>query len=217
MRIRFVGCVFDSDTREVIREDRLVPLSPKAFQLLDTLIRERPKAISKDELHEKLWPNTFVGDANLANLVADLRAALGDDAKKPHILRTVQRFGYAFTAEIEEITPAAGAKNRPAVFKLIWGDREIALKEGENILGRDETAVAWIDVYSVSRHHARVVVSGESAMLEDLGSKNGTFLRGKKLQGRAALRDGDEIRVGTVPMTFRSFSAGVSTQTARSQ
>ena len=217
MRIRFGDCVFDSDTREVVRRGKAVPLSPKAFQLLDALIRERPKAISKERLHEELWPATFVSDANLANLVADLRAALGDDAKHPHILRTVQRFGYAFTADVERVASAASLSGGPtAVFKLIWGDREIALKEGENILGRDETAVAWIDVYSVSRHHARVALSGESATLEDLGSKNGTFLRGKKLQGPAPLQDGDEIRVGTVLMTFRRFSAGVSTQTARS-
>jgi len=218
MRIRFIGCIFDSDTREVVRDGELVPLSPKAFQLLDILIRERPKAISKERLHEELWPATFVSDANLANLVADLRAALGDDAKKPHIIRTVQRFGYAFTAEVEKMASAASeAAGRHAVFKLIWGDREIALKEGENILGRDETAVVWIDVYSVSRQHARVVVSGESATLEDLGSKNGTLLRGKKVEGRAPLQDGDEIRIGTVPMTLRRFSPGVSTQTARSR
>lgn len=219
MRIRFADCVFDPDTREVLRGGEVVPLSPKAFQLLDILIRERPKAVSKGKLHEELWPATFVADANLANLVADLRGVLGDHARKPSIIRTVQRFGYAFRAEAEPLAKGA----RPAdetggpVFKLIWGDREIALAPGENVLGRDSDAVAWIDVYSVSRHHARIVVSGESAMLEDLGSKNGTFVRGKRLQGRAALQDGDEIRVGTVPMTFCRFSAGVATQTARSQ
>jgi DNA-binding winged helix-turn-helix (wHTH) protein len=59
MRMRFSDCVFDSDTREVVRGGQLVPLSPKAFQLLDLLMRERPKAISKEKLHEDLCPATF--------------------------------------------------------------------------------------------------------------------------------------------------------------
>src|SRR5262249_40279622 len=154
-----------------------VPLAPKAFQLLEALIQARPKALSKSQLHEALWPDTFVADANLANLVADLREALGDDAKSPQIIRTVQRFGYAFQAEASPV-PEPGDLTA-SVFRLIFGDREIALVEGGNILGRDRDAVAWIDVYSVSRHHAKIVVSGEHATLEDLGSKNGSFIRGE--------------------------------------
>jgi DNA-binding winged helix-turn-helix (wHTH) protein len=212
MRTTFGDCVFDPDTREVVRAGRAVPLPPKAFQLLEILIRERPKAVSKEKLHRELWADTFVSDANLANLVADLRAALRDDAKKPQMIRTVQRFGYAFLAELRTVPAGPG---RRSVFRLIWADREIALSEGDNVLGRDEDSVAWIDVYSVSRHHAKIVVSGGKATLEDLGSKNGTFHRGKKIARPVALEDGDEIRIGTVPLTLRRFSPGGSTQSAR--
>ncbi len=218
MRLGFGDCAFDADTREVFRKGKAVPLSPKAFALLDLLVRSRPRALSKEELCGNLWPDTFVSDANLANLVADLRAALGDSAQKPRIVRTIPRFGYAFRAEVETLQRKRSASDATApVFKLIWGDREIALGEGENLLGRDPLAVACIDVHSVSRHHARIRVSGEKATLEDLGSKNGTFLRGKKLQSPARLGDGDEIRIGTVPMIFRRFSRGMTTQTARSR
>ena len=213
MRLRFGDCVFDSDTRVVTRDGKPVALPPKVFQLLELLIVERPKAIAKGALHERLWPDTFVSDANLANLVADLREALGDDARRPHIIRTVQRFGYAFQAEAR---PDADPARTPSVFRLVWGDREISLVEGINVLGRDREAVAWIDVYSVSRQHARILISGDDASLEDLGSKNGTFLRGDQVQGAMPLADGDEIRIGTAVMTLRRFS-GVSTQTARSQ
>jgi DNA-binding winged helix-turn-helix (wHTH) protein len=216
MRIGFGDCVFDSDTREVVREGRVLPLSPKAFQLLDILLRERPKAVSKERLHEELWPKTFVADANLANLVADLRGALGDDAKHPRIIRTVQRFGYALEAPTKRVAPEVqGAKH--AIDKLIWGDREIALQEGENILGRDEASVAWIDAYSVSRQHARIVVSNQAATLEDLDSKNGTYKNGKRVLKPVALADGDEIRIGTVELIYRRFRPGLSTQTARSR
>lgn len=205
--------MFDPDTREVLMGGKPVPMPPKVFQLLELLILERPKAMSKSALHESLWPDTFVSDANLANLVADLRLALGDDAKQPRVIRTVQRFGYAFQAEAR---PAEDVVREPSVFRLIWGDREISLVEGENILGRDRDAIAWIDVYSVSRHHARIAISGDDASLEDLGSKNGTFLRGDHVRAPVAVGDGDEIRIGTVVMTLRRFT-GVATQTARSQ
>ena len=211
MRLRFADCVLDSDTREVFRGGRPVAMPPKVFQLLEALVFERPKAISKAALHERIWPDTFVSDANLANLVADLREALGDDAKQPRMIRTVQRFGYAFQAEAVEESGAPAS-----VFRLVWGDREVTLREGPNVLGRDRDAVLWVDVYSVSRHHARITVAGDGATLEDLGSKNGTFLRGKPIHGPAALEDGDEIRIGSVTLTLRRF-AGVSTQTARSR
>jgi DNA-binding winged helix-turn-helix (wHTH) protein len=214
MRARFGDCVFDSDSREALRHGKLLPLSPKAFQLLEVLIRERPKALSKEKLHGELWPATFVSDANLANLVSDLRHALGDKGSEPKIIRTIQRFGYAFVADV--VTAAAPARpgaRREFVYKLIWGDREIALSEGENILGRDETSVAWIDVHSVSRQHARITISGSRATLEDLDSKNGTFHRGRRVKAAVALSDGDEVRIGTVPLTFRRFAPGKSTET----
>ena len=213
MRLRFGDCVFDSDTREVLREGKPVPMPPKVFQLLELLIVERPKALSKEQIHERLWPDTFVSDANLANLAADLRAALGDDAKKPRIIRTVQRFGYAFQAEA---APAELGGRPASAFRLIWGEREISLSEGPNVLGRDRAAVAWLDAYSVSRQHARITVSGDDAVLEDLGSKNGTFLHGKAVERPQPVCDGDEIRIGTVTLTLRRFS-GVSTHTAHSR
>jgi DNA-binding winged helix-turn-helix (wHTH) protein len=215
MRFTFSDCVIDFDGREVLREGKALALPPKAFQLLAMLIQTRPKAVSKARIHEELWPDTFVSDANLANLVAQLRSVLGDNARNPRIIRTVQRFGYAFAAPVEEV-PSAVAEKR-AVFKIIWGDREITLREGENILGREQDAAAWVDVHSVSRRHARILVSGDVATLEDLGSKNGTFLKGATVTAPQCLRDGDRFRIGTVEMTVRRYLGGVSTESVRSR
>ena len=74
MQVRFGGFVLDSDTRELLRGDARVPLSPKAFDLLSILVADRPKAISKSDLQERLWPATFVVEKNLANLVSDSRS-----------------------------------------------------------------------------------------------------------------------------------------------
>jgi pSer/pThr/pTyr-binding forkhead associated (FHA) protein len=87
------------------------------------------------------------------------------------------------------------------------------LAEGQNLLGRVDGAAAWIDSPSVSRRHARIVVSGGRATLEDLGSKNGTYVRGEKVSSPAPLEDGDEIRLGRVRMTFSMLAGTGSTQT----
>jgi len=211
MRLRFGDCVFDPDTREVIRDEKPVHVSPKAFALLTALIQKRPKAISKDELHSLLWPDTFVSDANLPNLVAELRESLGDDAQEPRIIRTVPRFGYAFRAEA---IGEPGARTVAPAFRLIWADREIALRPGENVIGRDDAAALWIDDALVSRHHARIVIDETGAVLEDLGSKNGTLLRGKRIRSPARLVDEDLITIGPASMIFRVLHQAGSTATA---
>src|SRR4029453_4319649 len=96
MHLAFGDFVFDSDTRELLRGSDRVTLSPKAFQLLEALIENRPRALSKSVLHDRLWANTFVVDANLSNLVGEIRHALGEDSRTPRFVRTVHRFGYAF-------------------------------------------------------------------------------------------------------------------------
>lgn len=214
MRLSFGECVADFDTREVLLAGKPVHVEPRALRLLELLIAARSRALSKQELHETLWPKSFVTGRSLARLVADLRKALDDRGKVPKFIRTIHRFGYAFVAQAD---PLPREPRRAAVFKLLWADREIALHEGENILGRERDAAAWIDVYSVSRRHARIVVAGDRATLEDLGSKNGTFLRGEAVTRPAALSDGDRLRIGTVQMIVRRYADAVSTQSVRSQ
>lgn len=161
MRLSFECCVLDSDTREVFRGGNVIALSPKAFLFLEILIRESPRAVSKKSIHQQIWPETFVSDANLPNHVAEVRAALGDDAKKPRIVRTVQRFGYVFRAKTKAApeNPATAG----AVYRLIWGNREIDLDVGENLLGRERGAAVWIDyesLFAAAAQPARISAEG---------------------------------------------------------
>ncbi|HLN58723.1 MAG TPA: FHA domain-containing protein [Thermoanaerobaculia bacterium] len=212
MRLAASDWVFDSDTRQVIRKGEAAPLSPKSFDLLELLIRKRPKAVSKADIHEHLWPGTFVSPANLANLVVELRAALGDDARHPRVIRTVARFGYAFAAETAAVSEKSpGRAPAPFICRLVWGPREIALDPGENLIGRDRDSVVWIDDASVSRRHARISVDDSGAMVEDLGSKNGTYLRGRRIEKPARLADKDAIKIGPASMVFRLFKRTGST------
>jgi DNA-binding winged helix-turn-helix (wHTH) protein len=215
VKIRFGECVLDSDTRELLVRGAPVHLSPKGLQFLELLLENRPRALSKTEIHEKLWPGTFVSDGTLTSLLAEVRSAIGDEAHESRFVRTLHRFGYAFSGSAEEIRPA---QRRPRVPKLahrlFWGPREIALEEGETILGRDPDATAFIDHTSVSRHHARIVIAGDRVTVEDLQSKNGTFLGGKKLDAPTPLADGDELKLGSVSLKFRVFPLSGSTATA---
>ena len=94
--VSFGAFVLDLDTRELRRGSEFVPLTPKAYQLLEVLVANGPKALSKSALQERLWPDTFVLEKNLVNLVAEIREALGENATNPRFVRTVPRFGYAF-------------------------------------------------------------------------------------------------------------------------
>jgi DNA-binding winged helix-turn-helix (wHTH) protein len=215
MRVVFGDCTFDSDTRELLRGGAPVHVSPKAFRLLELLLENRPRALSKQELQEKLWPETFVSEANLASLAAEARAAIGDRARGSRLLRTVYGFGYAFSGEAREERPAASAA-RPGRFRIVWDEEEIALAPGDNVLGRDPSASVRIDDATVSRQHARIFVTSRDATIEDLGSKNGTFLDGKRVRARPVLlADGHQIQVGSVFLTFRRLSSEKSTETLR--
>jgi len=190
MRVRFGECVLDSDTRQLSVRGEAVHLSPKAFQFLELLLESRPKALSKGEIHERLWPGTFVSDGALASLLVEVRSATGDNARESRFVRTVHRFGYAFSGSAQEfrrgVSTAGGQK---LVYRLIWGNREIAVNFGENLLGRDEDSIVWIDDALVSRRHARIVIDETGAVLEDLNSRNGTFLRGKRIKAPTKLDD----------------------------
>ncbi len=216
MRLTFGDCVFDSGTREVFRGGRLAPVSPKAFRLLEVLVERRPNAVPKEELYQLLWPGTFVSDANIPNLVGELRVALGDSARKPRILRTVPRFGYAFGAQAlpERTREARELAAGDRVYRLLWGRREIALDAGDNLIGRDRDAVVWIDDESVSRRHARVSIAEGGATIEDLDSKNGTFVGGRKLRGPVPLADRDVIKVGPATLTLRVMKQTGSTRSS---
>lgn len=217
MRARFADFVFDAGSRELLGPNGPCGLSPKAFECLWALLERRPQAVPRAELHDRLWPKTFVAETSLRRVIAEIRAALRDDERQPRFIRTVRGFGYAFCGAAEEERVAGRrAAGGAAACRLEWGKRETALHEGENILGRTDDAVAWIDSPSVSRRHARIVVSGGTATIEDLGSKNGTSVSGRRIDRPTLLASGDQIALGPVLMTFRAFHATGSTATHRS-
>ena len=210
MRVRFGEFVLDSEARELLRAEERIHLSPKAYELLALLVEKRPKAFAKAVLRDLLWPKTFVVEANLSNLIGEIRSALGESSRRPRFIRTVQGFGYAFQGEKID----AAAPKRVAAYRLSWSGGRATLTEGEHVLGRDPELAVCIDSTTVSRRHACIRIDGVEASLEDLGSKNGTFLNDRKLEGTARLAHGDEIRLGSLRIEIRRIGSVPSTETA---
>lgn len=209
MRTRFGPFTLDSEARQLLDDGREVHLSPKAFDVLCALVAERPKVLSKTDLHDRIWPGTFVVDANLSVLVGEIRRALADSAQEPRFIRTVHKVGYAFCGEASD-APAAGRAPGPGGTRcwLAWNDRTFVLAAGENVIGRDPACGIWLDAPGVSRRHARVRLDapGGAATLDDLGSTNGTFVGEARVASPTRLGDGDLVHIGSVTLTFRAWS-----------
>ena len=188
-------------TRQLLRGDAEVHLSPKAFDLLSILIAHRPEVVTKEVLRDRLWPGTNVVNANLNNLASEIRSALDDDPGKPQFVRTVHRVGYAFCGDVDE--DAAQPRGW-----LIWNDKTIPLANGNTMLGRDPQCAVWIDAPGVSRRHASIRIAGEGAaaraQIEDLASTNGTLVDGKPINAATELDDGQEIGIGEATLIYRS-------------
>lgn len=208
MKVRFGPFTLDSGARALLRDGSPVHLSPKAFDVLEILAARRPNVVSKDVLLAEVWPGKVVEEANLAMAVGEIRKALGDDSKSPAIVVTVARHGYRFAADLQDLDagePASSDDTYPRWW-LTWNDKALPLREGENLVGRHPASRIWINAASVSRTHARIVVSPAGASIEDRGSRNGTFVDGRKVTGPHLLVDGSEVTFGSERVTFRQWS-----------
>jgi DNA-binding winged helix-turn-helix (wHTH) protein len=213
MKLQLGELILDLDARQLRHGQAEIHLSPKAFELLSALIEHRPRALSKQELHDRLWPSTFVSETNLPTLVTEVRQALGDTARTPTFVRTSHRYGYAFCGEAIEMVEAGPAGESASFCWLIKDGRRLPLRTGENILGRDLDGGIPIESPTVSRRHARIFVSETEATLEDLASKNGTYVGETPVSQAVHLKNGDEIRTGSVTFHFRMTVRGGSTAT----
>jgi hypothetical protein len=161
-------------------------------------------------LHRRLWVDTFVSEATLVGLVKEIRRAFGDGGL---LIRTSHGVGYAFSGEVAvQRSPRPTSGQPDSGHWVVASDRRIALKWGENVIGRDATSDVAINLAGVSRRHARILVSADGVLLQDLGSKNGTTVRGLACLETASLNDGETIRLGPASIVFRAADANLSTE-----
>jgi len=213
VKTRFGPFTIDSDTRQLIGRGREVHLAPKAFELLAILVAERPSALSKAVLQERLWPGTFVVEANLSNLIAEIRDALGDRPRPPRFIRTVHRFGYAFCGHATSVAAPRSDDSEHVLCWLEWGRQRFGLSMGEHVIGRDPDVEIPLDGSTVSRRHARLLVGPDCTTLKDFGSKNGTFRGDQRVTASTLLEDGDALRFGSLLLTFHVRDRSITTKT----
>ena len=209
--MRFGEFTLDTGLRQLSCGGIDLDLSPQGFELLNLLIDHRPRALSKRQIYEHLWPNVAFSDASLSSLVAEVRRALNETAIGEEFLRTVPRFGYVFHGDAYEVDPPTPPRANGRIRGwLVLPSGPMCVRDGEYVLGRNEDVTVRFDSLTVSRHHARIRVSRDGAVIEDLHSRNGTFLNGERLTTPVSLADGDEIGLGLITLRFSASDPGLS-------
>ena len=205
MRYQFGTCALDTTSRQLLRDGRPAHLTPKAFDLLLALVARRPRVLTKGEARKRLWGDTHVSEANLPNLMKEVREALGDDARSPRYVRTVHGVGYAFCGDARSSDAESEPLDEAAVvYRLEWEGGLIALAEGEYLLGRHPASVVPNASETVSRRHALLRIGDGHVVLEDLGSRHGTFVGGQRIEAPRTLADGDSFDLGPLHFTLRA-------------
>jgi DNA-binding winged helix-turn-helix (wHTH) protein len=208
MRLKFGDCVLDLDARQLERANKVVPLEPKMYELLEVLIKRRPAVVTNNELDELLWPKVYVARTSLTRLVSELRAVLGDTPRDSRVIRTAYKTGYAFCAEVTQLSAPRSA---PATIEVLWMKQSLPLTDGEHIAGRDAECSLVIDGTTVSRRHARITVASGVATIEDLDSTNGTHVNGTRISAPTRLAPGDEFALGSEVLRVRLRSSSALT------
>jgi DNA-binding winged helix-turn-helix (wHTH) protein len=185
----------EPDLNRLSRGGAAVQIEIRMMQVLTYLAERAGTVVSRRELFDVVWATEFVSDNALTHAVTEIRKALGDSVRTPTYIETVQRRGYRLIAPVRALDPGDRG-SRQALCWLISGSSTIPLHPGETIIGRDIDADIRIESPKVSRHHARITVEGNRAVLEDLGSTNGTSVNGSRLAAPHLLMHGDEIRIG---------------------
>ena len=212
MRYLFGSLIVDAGARVVVDASGSVHLTRKAFDLLLLLLEHRPNAVSKEQINERLWPDSFVSEASLQTLIHEIRQAIDQQGSHESWIRTVHGVGYRFAAEAAVDDPSRLAPRRPAAW-LIGESIRVSLAPGENVIGRDVEGVLEIDAPTVSRRHARITV-GPECTIEDLGSKNGTCLNGERVTEARPLADESMVALGSLKLVFRLVRHAQSTESA---
>lgn len=185
-RITFGAFCFDRSNECLWRGAQLIKLRPKAFRVLNQLITQPGQLVTKEQLFEAVWPETFVGDAVLKVAIRELRDALDDDPKTPEYIETAHRRGYRFIGQIAEMGP------RPAKHDMLRSEifgGALAQQTGYRsweFVGREEAL-------SLLKNSLQQMLAGTSQLV---------FVTGEAGIGKTALVDtfvsqiGANIRIG---------------------
>ena len=215
---RFAGFELDLAAYELRERGERVRLEKLPMEVLILLVRDAGTLVGRRDIQAALWqPGVFVDhDAAINTAIRKIRQALDDDADKPRFVETVVGKGYRFVAKVDRPALESAIQEddgrRFPSYCVTRGRHEFFLESGENLLGRDPGARVYVDHTSVSRQHARISIGSQRATLEDLKSRNGTFLDGRRIDSPTEIHHGAIIGLGPITFTFLVLSGPVSTR-----
>jgi DNA-binding winged helix-turn-helix (wHTH) protein len=194
----------------LVRADDEVHLEPRVMDVLVFLAQHPDEVLPRMVILDAVWPDQFVTEAVLTRAIAVLRKALGDDARDPRYIETIPKRGYRLVARVDRPARRRASGRHPtrsskenARFALVIDNQEFDLADGVCVIGRAVDTDIQICASNISRRHARISVRGGELTAEDLDSKNGTWLQGRRLTGPQRLSDGDRLVLGSVMVVVR--------------
>lgn len=105
----------DTEERVLLKDGEHIQLTPKVFETLLLLVQNQGRILSKEEMLNTIWQDSFVEESNLAFNIRKLRQALGDDKGSPTFIETIPRRGYRFKAEVKEVLQESPAAPQPEI------------------------------------------------------------------------------------------------------
>jgi DNA-binding winged helix-turn-helix (wHTH) protein len=194
------------------REGIPVRLEKIPMEVLVLLVEHAGTLVARDSIHAAVWgADVFLDrDAAINTAMRKIRRALGEDVGRPRLVETVVGKGYRFVGQI--VRETVDPRRQVAVYRLTRGTDAFALQDGDNLIGRDPNVRVFLDHPSVSRRHARLSITGARVVLEDLNSRNGTWMDGRVITSPTEVHDGAIIGVGPITLTFVSLSGVASTR-----
>ena len=228
---RFAGFELDLAAYALRTHGKAVRIEKIPMEILILLVQRAGTLVGRSEIAASVWGQGVhvEQEAAINTAIRKIRQVLGDDAAAPRLVQTVVGKGYRFIAPVERLRApgeadaiASSDRSGPAVEGLAYpryvikvGRKEWVLLGGETVIGRDPSAGVYVDHPSVSRRHARISIEAGRARLQDLDSRNGTFVNGRRLEGPVEIRDDAVIGLGPITLLFCVLRAPASTQSMR--
>jgi len=191
----------DVGARQVWKDSRPIHVTRKELDLLLLLLELRPNVATKEQIYARLWPDVFVSEASLQALVSDLRETLHAGSDRDEFIRTVHGVGYAFCGTVRDSGVVPAMEQGVVRGWLVGTTGRVSLHSGENIVGRSDHPD--LDTTTISRRHVLIQIGPGGVTIEDLGSKNGTWLNDDPVTTAKTIHDGDTVRLGSSVFTFR--------------
>lgn len=211
--MRFGLFELDVAAYELRRDGKRVPLENRPMDVLVLLAQRAGTLVDRETIQGAIGEaGVFLDwDAAINTAVRKIRRALDDDAGQPRYIATIVGKGYRFVAPVARVEP--WRSDAGPTWLLTQNYREFPLAPGDNFIGRDATVRVRLDHPSVSRRHAMIRIDGARAVVDDLNSRNGTFVDGRRIESDAIgeLHDGSILGIGPVTLQVVVLATCAST------